>query len=162
MIYTILIVSSSFLVGKIIANKYIIRDLFFKEIKAFVCYIKNNICFSQNKIQNIIEEYLKTTDKKFLNHIELIKKVLCCEVEDREIKYSKLFWFLNSEEKSSMLKFLLNFGGSNNIVEVEKLTEFIKYLEGKSQEAEKQRVKNAPLTYKISFAIGVMFSMIIM
>ena len=153
------IVCLSGFVGNLIAKNYVTRDLFFKEMINFFNYVKNNIGFKLTKIYEIFTEYEDICDKRFVKHIKLMKE-LTIENEPVTLNDFADFYFLNKEEKIVFVKFFKDFGKADNYVECANIDNFIKQLEELKKRAEDNRTKNEGLVYKLSIAIGMVVSIL--
>ena len=155
------IICLSGLIGDFIAKSYVYRDLFFKEMINFFNYFKNVVAFRSEKISNVFEEYKNICDKRFIKSIMSLKKLVYLEDNSSEENLKELY-FLKSEEKNTIVKFMKEVGKNSKAVECENIQNLINYLESKKNDVELIRKKNETMIYKLSVLFGVLVCILIL
>jgi len=153
------IVILSGVVGKFIAKSFVLRDGFIKELIHMVTYFKNNISFKQTKVIDLFNDYIKLSEGKYTQQIKTLSCLVNKNIDAKQ--YSSQLYFLKKEELAVIIKFFEDIGTSSEEIEVEKVEVFLEYLKNKSKDAESARQKNEGLAYKVSIAIGIVVSILI-
>ena len=78
-----------------------------------------------------------------------------------KLNNSQLFYFLKKEEKDIFIKYFSDVGTGDNFVECLKIEGVLKGLEDIKCSVERERKNNESLIYKVSLAVGVVFSILI-
>jgi len=154
----ILIVFLSGCVGRIIANKFVVRDKFFKELIELCLFIKNNISFKNAKVCDLLQEYSQSVKSDNLDKFKLLLNISGCDLEENIIKE---FVFLKKEEKFMIVNFFKNFGNADECAEIDKLENFISNLKSLSNSATINRQRNEGFIYKLSLLIGAVVCILI-
>ncbi len=155
------IVCLSGYVGSLVARTFVFKDKFYKEMLSLVLWLKNNINFNRLKLADVLNDFLKNSDKKLEKQMTIVKKIILGQISEEEFINSVSLYFLKKEEKATLVRYLKDVGSGNDVVELDKYEGFKQYLENKSNEAENSRKKNEALAYKLSIAIGVVVSILI-
>lgn len=157
MIYalSILIVSLSALVGRLITKKYVDRDKFYNELVAFVNKLKNNINFRCLPIESIFSDYIKSSS--YQKEFTILKNISLNHITYDNFQIS----YLKTEEKKLIYEFFVSLGDGNNIVELNQIESFLQDITKISNESKEIRKKNEGLIYKLSIAIGVVICILI-
>ena len=150
----VLIVAFSAGVGKMLSKKYVVRDMFFKELLDFLNLLKSNISFKKMKVEEIYNNFFEG-EPKFKNLFEEMKS-------SGQITNSKQFWFLKNEEKKTLESFLKTLGTGNDVTEMQNIENYISSLKDKIHDAEDNRKKNESIIYKVSLAVGAVICILIL
>ena len=148
------IVCLSAYIGKILTRALVERDEFFKEINLMLEYFKNNIEYRHCKIAELFKNYKHVT----LNN-SVYQKIHDYYFDNKEKRMK--FTFLKAEEKERLNVFFKEFGNGDKNVEVNNIVSLMEYVKNKKIEASEVRKKNEGLIYKVSIAVGVVLSIII-
>ena len=119
-------------IGKKFANKYVQRDLFFKEIINFLNFIKSNISFKQTKILELFDEYNKICISLFKPAIVALMQIVINK--DKNVINDDVFSFLTNEEKTFINKVFLCLGETGGVQECQKIEASILVLNNMSDE----------------------------
>ncbi len=155
-----MVVSSAF-VGKYLCKKMILRDAFFKDMLLLTEKLKGNIIFKQDVIKNVFNDFLSSiSDINEKKRFSLIfDKYASGNVN--EIENAKELSFLSKEEKTLLIRFFLGLGAGNSEVELGNIEGASSEIKNFSSRAEDYRKKNEGLYYKLSIAVGLVLSIII-
>lgn len=155
------IVCLSSYIGFLIAKSYVLKDKFYKAMLAMCDGFISNINFKQNKLGELLSNLSVGQDKLLERPISLVKKVVIKQTGESEFENAGCIYFLKKEEKKELYTFISDIGDGNVVNEKQKYETLKYYLTQKSNEAENNRRKNETLCYKLSIAIGVVISILI-
>lgn len=155
------IVCLSSYIGFLIAKSYVLKDKFYKAMLAMCDGFISNINFKQNKLGELLSNLSVGQDKLLERPISLVKKVVIKQAGESEFENAGCLYFLKKEEKKELYTFISDIGDGNIVNEKQKYETLKYYLTQKSNEAENNRRKNETLCYKLSIAIGVVISILI-
>ena len=157
----VLVVCVSAYIGRLIVKRYVDRDNFYAELIQLIEYIKNNIIYKQSKIKDLFNEYMKKDKVFFKSQLDKMKDcVLTTDNNSSKLKKTE-FSFLKSDEISQIERFLRELGTSNSEIEISKINGFISGIKTKKEEVYTARKQNEGLIFKVSIAIGVILSILI-
>lgn len=146
--------------GKEISNKYVIRSKFYRHLKNMCIYFKNNISFTQSKINDLFDSYIKLNEQGFYNETIEFKNY-CISFDKNNTKICKMLSFLKNDEVKLIVSHFDQLGNSSQNIEQEKLDVFIKYLDYQLIEKEKKQKEMQGLTYKLCLMVGLVLCIIL-
>ena len=155
------IVCLSSYIGFLIAKIYVLKDKFYKAMLAMCDGFISKINFKQNKLGELLSNLSVGQDKLLERPVSLVKNVVIKQAVESEFENAGCLYFLKKEEKKELYTFISDIGDGNIVNEKQKYETLKYYLTQKSNEAENNRRKNETLCYKLSIAIGVVISILI-
>jgi len=154
----IIIVAIFGYIGKQISKVYVLRDYFYAELINLCEYLKNNISFKEEKINDMLSNYsflYKKEIEKYLNINEI-------DVTEEDIKCFESCYFLKDNEREILNKFFKELGDCGKRIEIEKIESILMYLKEQKKKATENKIANCGMIYKISLAVGAVVSILIM
>ena len=147
-------------IGKQLTGVLVKRAEFFAKMNEFCGYLRSNIAFFHKKLADIFDGFISDFYSKYNDVFYEFKKYV--DVGDKnEIKIDKLF-FLKSDEKNTIINFLLELGKSDEKNQILLIDNFGSYINKKSEECNLKRKTNEGLIYKVSLAVGAVVCILIL
>lgn len=138
------------LIAKSVSDQYKDKFDFYENLYNFLCQFKVNLSFRQEKLTEFLNNV--TAKKQFNIFVEDYKNYLA----GKEMDFDNLI-FLEQEEKDNLKIIISDIGKNDAKTEIEQLNGFIKTIETKKNQTEKDKNKICPLIIKLSllFSIGL-------
>jgi len=123
---------------------------YFKSVVDFLFAYKNNICYLQKNLPELIET-LAPVSQDFLSTISSFKEKL--KKEEQVLFLPQYLTILEKEELTDMFN---NLGLSDSITQLDFVSRTINLQESHLKEAEDKFKKYAPLSIKLALALGIL------
>lgn len=157
-IYAILIMGSSLCVGSLIGRHFSYREKFLRAILDFSNHLKNNISYRRDNIGDVFDNYVAGVSNELKKTFAICKSITINEADET---YLNAISYLKKDEKMMVYKFFKSLGQGNELVEEDNIEGFKSYIADKYQDVSKQNAKNRPLAIKLSIAVGLVLTILI-
>ena len=143
LLFGIILLGISIILGYFLSRKYVYKEKFYNDFLAFNNLIKNEILFSKNSLESLINNNLEKNEivnllKEYMDNKKILKP-----------------YFLTEDEFIMVCEYLKYVGTSDAVSQIE----YLKVVECRILEevktAHQQRVKLCPAYIKLSVLIGI-------
>ncbi len=156
----ILIMGASLFVGVMISRRYTYRTRLLSLVYELARVLKNNLSFRKDNLELVIGEYIQGLPADMKKPINILKEIALNGLDEKNINSSS-FYCLKKEEKNMIFNFFKNLGQSNECVESCNIEGFSAQIEKMYEESASIMKKNKPLAIKLSVAVGLVVSILI-
>lgn len=158
----ILIVCLSTFIGIGIGEYFKKREKLFFDIHSFVYSLQLEIDFFEKRLKKIVLEKNDRFGKDFaqiLKHFEVFLSSNLDVLNEKELFVG--VWILSKEEKAFILSFFSSLGRSSSKTQLASLEQFKSHFYQTYQVAKTESQKNAPMSVKLAFLIGLAIAIIL-
>ncbi len=145
------------LIGLLLSRKYKRKVLFYKQVNLFIQELLNQISFSKNKIEKVVDDFLEKekVGKEFGVVLESYKEYLKGEISSEELKRCVDFDFLNNQGKCDLVTFFENIGKLGKDEEIANINFCKTDFESKHEEAILEDKKYSKMFVSLFFVLGL-------
>lgn len=157
------IVVLSGLIGLTIANRFLSRVKFYKDVCNFCDSLVASLGFEQNTLPKIFSDFSENHQGTFANILQSLSDLKFNKrLPQNEIKCGLLMpEFLSTAEKGELFEFLICLGATDCATQTETIKQFKQKFSYRLGLAQESKNKNAGLATKLSIGIGLVLAIII-